>query len=60
VLHDQLALLDQTIRERVPEPEQAAYMQADRQGIGVAAGGASAKPAVARIVELRRHDHPDE
>jgi uncharacterized membrane protein len=60
VLHDQVALLDQTIRERVPEAEQAAYMQADRQGIGVAAGGGAAKPPSARIVELALPDHQDE
>jgi uncharacterized membrane protein len=34
VLVDQLALLDQTILERVPEAEQAPYFKADRQGIG--------------------------
>ena len=60
VLFDQLALLDQAINERVPEQERDAYMEADRQGIGVAAGGMAGKPASARVVELRRHDHPDE
>ena len=60
VLHDQLALLDQSIRERVPEAERAAYMQPDRQGIGVAAGGAATKPPSARIVQLALPDHQDE
>jgi uncharacterized membrane protein len=60
VLFDQLALLDQAINERVPEQERDAYMEADRQGIGVAAGGMAGKPASARVVELRRRDHPDE
>jgi uncharacterized membrane protein len=60
VLFDQLALLDQAIIDRVPEQERDAYMEADRQGIGVAAGGTAGKPASARVVELRRRDHPDE
>src|SRR6476469_1161312 len=59
VLFDQLALLDQAINERVPEQERDAYMEADRQGIGVAAGGMAGKPASARVVELRRRDFPD-
>jgi uncharacterized membrane protein len=60
VLFDQLALLDQAIKERVPEQERDAYMEADRQGIGVAAGGMAGKRASARVFELRRRDHPDE
>jgi uncharacterized membrane protein len=48
VLVDQLALLDQAIIERVPEQERDAYTEADRQGIGVAAGGTAGK------LELRR------
>jgi hypothetical protein len=43
-----LALLDQAIIERVPEQERDAYTEADRQGIGVAAGGTAGK------LELRR------
>jgi len=60
VLFDQLALLDQAINERVPERERGAYVEADRQGIGVAAGGIAGKPASARVVELRLRDHADE
>ena len=60
VLFEQLALLDQAVDERVPEQEREAYMQPDRQGIGVAAGGMAARPASARVVELRRRDAPDE
>jgi uncharacterized membrane protein len=58
VLFDQLALLDQAINERVPEQERYTYMEADRQGIGVAAGGMAGKPASARVVELRRRETP--
>jgi uncharacterized membrane protein len=41
VLRDQLRMLDLAIAEQVPEHEQPAYLTADRQGIGVAAGNAS-------------------
>ncbi len=44
VLRDQLRLLDLAIQEQVPEHEQTAYLVADRQGIGVAAGN-GASPA---------------
>ena len=39
VVQEQLELLNAAIRDRVPEQERAAYLVADRQGIGVAAGG---------------------
>ena len=42
VLRDQLRLLDLAINEQVPEHEQPAYLTADRQGIGVAAGAGTA------------------
>jgi uncharacterized membrane protein len=60
VLFDQLSLLDRAINERVPEQEREAFMEADRQGIGVAAGGMAGNSSSARIVELRQRDHPDE
>jgi uncharacterized membrane protein len=44
VVGDQLRLLDLAIQEQVPEHEQFAYLVADRQGIGAAAGN-GASPA---------------
>jgi uncharacterized membrane protein len=44
VVRDQLRLLELAIQEQVPEHEQSAYLVADRQGIGVAAGN-GASPA---------------
>jgi uncharacterized membrane protein len=38
VLRDQIALLDRAVSERVTESERPAYLQPDRQGIGVVAG----------------------
>lgn len=44
VVRDQLRLLELAIQEQVPDHEQFAYLVADRQGIGVAAGN-GASPA---------------
>ena len=46
VLRDQLQLLDSAIQEQVPGHEQTAYLTADRQGIGVRAGNATASSDV--------------
>ena len=46
VLREQLQLLDSAIQEHVPEQEQTAFLVADRQGIGVLAGNATASSDV--------------
>ncbi len=43
VLHDELHLLELTVRDQVPEHELSYYLSGDRQGIGVAAADGSVR-----------------